>query len=101
MALVNGQHLRRDRAPFRLYVETGWLVSDIKSLVECDLAWAVLTKAVSEIEHSLEVARTRPGANPEWFRRASSALRLKRVALQEVANIRTKLEQQQIVQLGA
>jgi hypothetical protein len=95
MALIDGQHRRRDGQPLRLLVDHGWAVADIKSLTEANLAREVLTAAIEQIEHSLEVARTRPGANPDWYRKASMALRWKRLSLQEVERIRDSLEQQQ------
>jgi hypothetical protein len=92
MVLANGTHLRRDGQPFQLFVETGWAVSDVKTRSECELAQEVLVRAIAEIEQNLERARSRSGVNPDWFRRAASALRLKRVALREVAKLRDQLE---------
>jgi DMSO/TMAO reductase YedYZ molybdopterin-dependent catalytic subunit len=85
---VNGQHLRRDGgAPLRLLVDHGWPVSDIKNLGEARLARGVLQKAIAQIEESLTTAKTRPTTNPEWFVRASTALRWKYRSLREVEKL--------------
>jgi hypothetical protein len=96
MSLFNGSECtRRDGQPFRLLVEQNWDVADIKTVAECDLATKVLETAIRDIDASLAAARTKPTVNPDWFRRASSAVRLKRVALKRVAQIRERLVQQQ------
>jgi hypothetical protein len=78
----------------RLFVEPNWYVDSISSLPECDLAVDVLKEAVERIERNLASARAKPEElDHEWFRKANGALKLKKLALIKVAEIRQKLEQ--------
>src|SRR5262249_50752305 len=63
---------------------------------DCDRAEAVLSQARDEIEDQLREAQataTETGhyPDPDWQRRAQSALRLKRSAMEQVNRIRDKL----------
>jgi hypothetical protein len=79
----------------RLFVEPNWFVDSISSLPECDLAVDVLKDAVERIERNLALARAKPDelVDREWFRKANGALKLKKLALIKVGEIRAKLEQ--------
>jgi hypothetical protein len=91
--LVNGQHVKRDGSPLVLLIEPGWPVTDLPSVASCDAAHAVLEEAISKIEASLAAARASGSFsnNNDWMRRARSALRLKKAALQVVQDTRAKL----------
>jgi hypothetical protein len=90
--LVNGQHVKRDGSPLVLLIEPGWPVTDLPSVASCDAAQAVLEEAIGEIETALAAARAAGSfSSNDWIRRARSALRLKKAALQVVAETRAKL----------
>jgi hypothetical protein len=89
---INGKHLRRDGQPFVLMVDESWPVTDLPNLESCDAARAVLEEAIGKIESALAAERAAGTiANNDWLRRARSALRLKKAALQVVAETREKL----------
>jgi hypothetical protein len=90
--LVNGKHLRRDGQPMVLMIDESWPVTDLPNIASCDAALEVLEDAIRKIEAALSAARaTGTFPNSDWARRARSALRLKRAAMQVVAERREKL----------
>jgi len=88
---VNGQHFKRYGTPLRLLVDHCWPVASIKTLVEAKLARDLLAKAIAQIEQSLKAAKTRATTNPEWYLRASTALRWKYRSLHEVDRLCDRL----------
>jgi hypothetical protein len=83
-----------------LRVDRDWPVEDLQTCEECDEARLVLTEAIAQIEEQLLEAKERldttgeyaPG---EWYRRARTALRYKKAALQAVQNRRAQIRQGQ------
>lgn len=65
-------------------ITDGWPVTDIKTLEDCDDAFAYLTAALAGIEYQIETDGFKPideQRGGEWVARAKSALRFKRAAL--------------------
>jgi hypothetical protein len=83
-----------------LRVDDGWTVEDLQTCEECDEARLVLTETIARIEEQLLEAKQKLGAtgeyaNSDWYRRAKTALRYKKAALQAVQNRRAQIRQTQ------
>lgn len=70
-----------------------WLISDLKTLDDCDDAQAFLTSAVASIEYQIEMDSIKPDGqqNREWAAKAKMALRYKKAAMQLLTYKRGKL----------
>jgi hypothetical protein len=83
-----------------LRVDDGWAVEDLQTCEECDEARLVLTETIARIEEQLLEAKQKLGAtgeyaNGEWYRRAKTALRYKKAALQAVQNRQAQIRRAQ------
>lgn len=75
-----------------LTITDGWDIDQVKTIADCDDADAFLTEAIAEIEGQLLADRVdgfKRGV--DWRTRATIALRMKRRALQQVAQRRGQI----------
>jgi hypothetical protein len=79
-----------------LEITAGWLVSDVKTLQDCDDAHAYLTGACAGIECqiSMEEVKIPSQQRPEWLARTKAALRFKKGALAVVSTRRGAINRQ-------
>jgi hypothetical protein len=95
---VNGRHLRRDGTPMVLRIEDDWTVDDLPNVASCNAAEAVLNQAIEKIESDLAraIKQAETGSfDAVWFKRARSAMKMKRAALRVVQERREKLLQEE------
>jgi hypothetical protein len=91
---INGKHLRRDGQPMVLMVDDGWSTNDLPNVTACDAAQAVLSQAIAKIESGLATAIKHAATrslDPNWFKRARAAMKMKRAALEVVQKRRAEL----------
>lgn len=64
-------------------IDAGWPVSDVKTLDDCDDAYAYLMSACAAIEYDIEMEAVKPilQRDDEWAARARCALKYKKAAL--------------------
>jgi hypothetical protein len=63
-------------------IDKGWPVSDIKTIEDCDDAYAFLMAAVATIEYDIELDASKiVDKGPLWAARARCALKYKKAAL--------------------
>lgn len=74
-------------------IADGWPVTDIKTIADCDDAFAYLSGAVANIEYQVELESFRPMGEQrgEWTARAKAALRFKKAALAIVQTRRSSI----------
>lgn len=79
-----------------IMIDDGWSVDDLKTIDDCDDAFAFLTTAVAEIEFSIEMNGLKPTEEqrPEWAARDMRALKYKKAGLQIVGMRRGRIERQ-------
>jgi hypothetical protein len=94
---ANGRHLRKDGQPMILMIEDNWPVTDLPNTTSCDAAEAVLNQAITKIESDLATALKHAGQSFDaaWFKRARSAMKIKRACLRVVQERREKLLQEE------
>lgn len=90
---MNDQHLEDIVIP-DIEIDRGWPVSDIKTIEDCDDAFAFLTAAVAGIELQLDLHVLKPAAyqDHEWAARARYALKFKKAALGIVTAKRSQIK---------
>lgn len=78
-------------------IDQGWYVSEVKTLDDCDDAFAYLMSASAAIEYSIDVELLKPAHQQrgEWMARAKSALKYKKAALQIVNQKRGRLNKEE------
>src|SRR3972149_11995337 len=72
-------------------ISAGWTVDEIKTLDDCDDAFAYLTGAVCAIENKIDVAEETGGNSGFAYRKLKRALRWKKAALQVVQTKRGRI----------
>lgn len=74
-------------------IDAGWPVSDVKTIEDCDDAFAFLMSACAAIEYDIDVEASKPASqqNPEWAARAKCALKYKKAALSIVNTKRGRI----------
>jgi hypothetical protein len=83
-----------------LKIAPNWTIDDIKTLEDCDRARDLAQAAIIEIENQIRAAQahrytTGEHTDPDWYRRAYSALKLKRLVLQKIQEIRGRLSREE------
>lgn len=83
------QHLPDIEIP-DIEIDKGWPVSDVKTISDCDDAFAFLMSAVAKIEFDIDVEVLKPRDQQDglWLAKARCALKYKRAALQIVNSAR-------------
>lgn len=91
-AVTSFQHLDDIEIP-DIEIAEGWPVSDIKTLDDCDDAFAYLTAACATIELQIDSEGFKPLAmqRGEWVARAKAALRYKKGALNIINTKRSRI----------
>lgn len=69
----------------------GWSLDQVTTLAQCDEAEVALTGAIANIEGQIANPITQ---DPEWMRRATFSLKMKRVALQAVNRKRGEIRRE-------
>jgi len=72
-------------------ISAGWTVDEIKTLDDCDDAFAYLTGAVCAIENKIDAAEETGGNSGFAYRKLKRALRWKKAALQVVQTKRGRI----------
>lgn len=74
-------------------IDRGWPVTDIKTIEDCDDAYAFLSSAIAQIEYDIEVEtfKAMDLQDREWSAKARCALRYKKAALQIIATRRARI----------
>jgi hypothetical protein len=77
-------------------IDKGWPASSVKTIEDCDDAYAFLMSAIAQIEFQIdEAALPNSGADPRWVNKAKCALKYKRAALNIVNLRRGRIEREQ------
>jgi hypothetical protein len=88
----NLQHLDDIEIP-DIEITSGWAVSEVETIDDCDDAFAFLSAATAHIEYQIEMDLTKPMSmqDPTWAAKARYALKMKKAALGIVANKRSAI----------
>lgn len=79
-----------------IQIDEGWPVSDVKTIEDCDDAYAFLMSACAAIEYSIDIEDAKPEhmRDLHWRARAKCALKYKKAALGIVTATRSKIKSQ-------
>lgn len=94
MVAQNLQHLGDIEIP-DIEIETGWAVSEIATIDDCNDAFALLMSTIAQIEYQIDAVELGVEQRPdEWLIKAKCALKYKKAAIQIVSHKRGSIHRE-------